>query len=175
MKNVIPAIALASLLAAPASAATGTEMLRCQKALENNTRAFTSYVAAMAGACSDNAVACKLADEIDAVDASACLASVAATCATVPAQVDDQQAQRGAKIVSACGLIPFIEVQQFVGGLGFFNVASACAAENVNELVACVLADARCSREKALFRADPRAEDSLTAAGVAAAFPCVAP
>ena len=175
MTKTMLQITLAAALAAPAFAATSSELLKCQKAFESSTRAFANYVATKAGGCSDKAVACKLANEIDAVDATACLASVASACGGVAAQVQDQQTLREGKIVLTCGLIPFIELRQFVGGLGFFNVASACSAANVNDLVACVLADARCQREKALFRADPRAQDSLTAAGIAASFPCVAP
>ena len=171
----IVTLAGAVALAAPAAAATSAELLSCQKAFESNTRSFAKYVATKVGACADKVVPCNLAFEIDAVDPTSCLASATSACAGVPAQVTEQQAKRAAKIVTACGLIPFAELQQFVAGLGFFNVVTTCGAATVNDLVDCVLADTRCSRERALFHADPRAQESLTDAGVAASFSCVAP
>jgi hypothetical protein len=66
-------------------------------------------------------------------------------------------------------------VNAVLAGLGFFNGSAACSAASVSDLIDCVFADAMCSTERAIFIADPRAQDSLTALGIAASFPCVAP
>ena len=71
--------------------------------------------------------------------------------------------------------LPLAELEPFLGGLGFFNVAANCSAVTVDDLVDCVFADSQCATERQIFRLDPRAQDSLTTAGVAASFPCVAP
>jgi len=161
--------------ASPALAATSAQLLACHKMLDRQGRGFVKFVANKVGGCADKVVACNLASEIDGVSPSACLSSATTACAPIATQVGDQKAQRAAKIVMACGLVPFAEVQQFVAGLGFFEVVTACSATTINDLVDCVLDDIRCDAEKHLFLADPRAQQSLTAAGVAASFPCVAP
>lgn len=169
--------ALLALLATSsiAAGATSKELLDCQKQLESNVRGFTSVVYQKLFTCAQKVVECKLADEIDAVDPTACLAKTAATCSGVPAKLGEQAAKRKAKAILKCGLIPLAELEQFDEGLGFFNVVSACGAASVNDLVDCVFADAQCGTERQLLRLDPRAQDSLTTAGIAASFPCVAP
>ena len=85
------------------------------------------------------------------------------------------EASGKAKAVTACGLIPLADLEAFLGGLGFFNVSAGCSAASASDLIDCVFDDARCREERILFRLDPRAQDSLTALGIAASFPCVAP
>ncbi|TMA84011.1 MAG: hypothetical protein E6J77_13315 [Deltaproteobacteria bacterium] len=89
--------------------------------------------------------------------------------------MSDAQTTRRDKVVLKCGLIPFMELEQFVAGLGFFNVASTCGAADATALVNCIFTDGRCSTEHQVFIIDPRAQDSLTTAGIAGSFPCVAP
>jgi hypothetical protein len=171
------ALALAATAAAPASAATSKQLLTCQKSIESQVRGFTSSTIARLSNCTEKIVQCKLRQEIDAVDPTACLASAAKSCSSIPAKVSDQQAKRVASIVKKCGLIPLAEIEAFVGGLGFFNVSAGCGAASVTQLATCVVADARCQLEQAVFRLDPRAQDSLSdpAIALAGSFPCVAP
>lgn len=172
--------------AATAHAATSNELLSCQKAIESQVRGFTSFAIARISNCTQKVVECKLAQEIDSVDPTACLASAAAACATVPQKVADQKASRAAKMVVKCGLVPLGELEPFVAGLGFFNVVAACGAADASDLADCVLDAGLCpasadgalgSLERAIFRVDPRAQNSLSdpAISLAASFPCVAP
>lgn len=158
-----------------ASGATSKELLDCQKALESNIRGYTNLIYSKLFGCAQKVVECKLANEIDAVDATSCLAKATSGCAAVDPKLDEQAAKREAKVVAKCGLVPLAEIEQFTEGLGFFNVANSCGAASVSDLVDCVFTNARCSTERQLFKLDPRAQDSLTTAGVAASFPCVAP
>jgi hypothetical protein len=176
LRRIVPGLALGLLaLSGPASAATSTELLNCQKQFEGQIRGFSNVLYQRLFGCAQKVVECKLAQEIDAVDPTACLARAATSCSGTPAKVSDQLAARKAKVVQRCGLIPLAELEQFTEGLGFFNVSAACAAASVNDLVDCVFANAQCSAERQLFRLDPRAQDSLTTASVAASFPCVGP
>jgi hypothetical protein len=169
--------ALAALAVTPASAATSKELLNCQKTIESQVRGFASTAIAKISTCTDKIVQCKLAAEIDAADPTACLAAASSNCSGVPAKVADQQSKRVANIVKKCGLIPLGELEAFVAGLGFFNVVSACGSATASQLAACVVADARCNLERAIFRLDPRAQDSLSdpAINLAGSFSCVAP
>lgn len=178
-KFVLPVAALAAALVlqtgSPASAATSTELLSCQKQLESQVRSFTNVMYLRLYGCAQKVVECKLAQEIDGIDPTTCLARAAKPCGAAPTKVADAQASKIGRVVQRCGLIPLAEIEQYVEGLGFFNVADGCAAGSVTELVSCVFADARCSTERQLFRIDPRAQDSLATAGVAGSFPCVGP
>lgn len=169
------AAALVLQIGSPASAATSKELLNCQKQLESQVRSFTNVMYLRLYGCAQKIVECKLAQEIDAVDPTACLARAATQCGAAPAKVADAQATKSARVVQRCGLIPLAELEQYVEGLGFFNVSAACSAASVTDLVSCVFADARCATERELFLIDPRAQDSLSSAGVAGSFPCVAP
>lgn len=173
-------IALATVLAvlatsSVAAGATSKELVDCQKQLESNIRGYTNVVYQKLFTCAQKVVECKLADEIDAVDPTACLAKAASSCTGIDTKIADQATKRKAKVVAKCGLIPLAEIEQYTEGLGFFNVADDCGAASVSTLVDCVFADALCSTERQLFKLDPRAQDSLTTAGIAASFPCVAP
>ena len=174
-RAALAAVVAVLTTAGVASGATSKELLDCQKQLESNVRGFSNVIYQKLFTCAQKVVECKLADEIDAVDPTACLAKAAATCAGVPAKVSEQAAKRKAKAIVKCGLIPLAELEQYDEGLGFFNVVAGCGAASVNDLVDCVFAEAQCSVERQLFRLDPRAQDSLSTAGVAASFPCVAP
>lgn len=158
-----------------ASGATSKELLDCQKQLESNVRGYTNVIYQKLFGCAQKVVECKLADEIDAVEPTACLDKAAKSCTGIDAKIDDQAAKRKAKIVAKCGLVPLVEIEQYTAGLGFFNVANDCSAGSVSALADCVFANAKCSTERQLFKLDPRAQDSLTTAGIAASFPCVAP
>jgi hypothetical protein len=174
--GTIPVLLVAMIVTAgTASAATSKELLNCQKQFESQIRGFSNVVYLRLYGCAQKVVECELADEIDAVDPTACLARAAKGCAGTPAKVADQLAARKARVVQRCGLIPLAEIEQFNEGLGFFNVSAACGAASVNDVVDCVFANAQCSTERQLFRLDPRAQDSLTTTGIAASFPCVAP
>ncbi|MBY0279352.1 hypothetical protein K2Z84_28790 [Candidatus Binatia bacterium] len=174
VRRVVTLLALIAS-ASYADAATSKELLDCQKQLESQVRAFSNVVLQGLAGCAQKVVECKLADEIDAVDPTACIAKAAAKCTGLPSKVSDQAAARQAKVAARCGLIPLAEIEQFSEGLGFFNVATSCGAASVTALVGCVFDAARCSAERELFTLDPRAQDSLTTGGIAASFPCVAP
>ena len=169
------ALGAALLVVHPAAGATSAELLKCQKSLESGIRSFTGYEATKVLGCTEKIVNCKLANEIDAVDPTACLAAASTACSSAPTQVSDAQTTRGDKVLLKCGLIPFMELEQFVAGLGFFNVAGTCGAADATALVNCIFADSRCSTEHQVFIIDPRAQDSLTTASVAGSFPCVGP
>lgn len=156
-------------------AATSKQLLDCQKQLESQVRAFSNVVQTGVAGCAQKIVECALADEIDAVDPTACVAKATTSCAGVPAKVSDQASKREVKVLAKCGLVPLVELEQYAAGLGFFNVVSACGAADVNGLVDCVFDGAQCSAEREIFRLDPRAQQSLTTAGIVASFPCVAP
>jgi hypothetical protein len=170
-------LAVAVAFPAIASAASSRELLNCQKAIESQVRGFSNFAIARLSNCTEKVVECRLAQEIDATDPAACLARAARACAPVPDKVDAQQSSRVDKIVRKCGLIPLAELEPFVGGLGFLNVVSDCGAATATQLASCVVADSRCGFERAVFRLDPRAQDSLAdpAIDIAASFPCVAP
>ena len=171
----VAALGAPLMLVHPVAAATSADLLKCQKGLESQMRSFSGYVATKVQGCAEKVVNCKLANEIDSVDPTACLAAASTACSGVPTQVGDAQTTRRDKVVLKCGLIPFMDLEQYVAGLGFFNVASGCGAGDATALINCIFADSRCSTEHQLFIIDPRAQDSLTTAGVAGSFPCVAP
>lgn len=179
MKNV-RRIALATVLALAGAgtafgAATSKELLDCQKQLEGQIRAFSNVVQTGLAGCDQKIVECALADEIDAVDPTACVAKATASCAGVPAKVADQASKRQLKVLAKCGLVALADLEQYTAGLGFYNVVNTCGASDVNGLVDCVFDSAQCSAEREIFQLDPRAQQSLTTAGIAASFPCVAP
>jgi hypothetical protein len=156
-------------------ATTSKELLACQVAFEKNVRSLVSYTAGKLQGCTERVLRCKLANEIDGADLPSCLATTATLCNGVSTKVSDQQATRVANILLKCGLVPIADVEAFVAGLGFFNVAGGCGAATVSDLATCVAAASRCNAERAVFRLDPRATDSLTTAGIDGSFPCAAP
>ena len=161
-----------------ASAATSAQLLGCQKYFDSQIRSYSNVVYQRLFGCAEKVVECQLAQEIDAIDATACLARATTGCASAQIKISDTATSRKAKVLLGCGsdlTIPLADLEQFDQGLGFFNVATACSAANVSALVDCVFANAQCAIEHQLFRLDPRAQSSLTTAGVAASFPCVAP
>jgi hypothetical protein len=171
--------------AAPAFALTpSADLIRCQKQIEK-IRAFAKVTAVKVHACAEKVVRCKLADEIDSVDPTACLAGAATFCANVPTVVGNNRAARRATALNKCGAIPLADLEQAIAGLGFVNVSSACASlpppltpivvSDVPDLVDCLLDTTQCAAEREVFLRDPRAQDSLTAGGIAASFPCAAP
>lgn len=178
--NQFRRLALTTVLALATSgtafgAATSKQLLDCQKQLESQVRGFSNVVQTGVAGCAQKVVECALADEIDNVDPAACVAKATASCAGVPTKVADQTTKRQLKVVAKCGLVPLSELEQYAAGLGFYNVVIGCGAADVNQLVACVFDDAQCSAEREIFRLDPRAQQSLTTAGIAASFSCVAP
>jgi hypothetical protein len=177
MRNRLAFISVASVLvAAPAFAVTSSAvLLKCQKVLESRVRSFSNYAATHLVNCTRKVADCKLADEIDSTDPTACLASATSQCGGTVTNIGNSQTTNRTKALLACGLIPTADVTPFIGGLGFFNVLADCGGSDVTDLVTCIFDQARCRTERALFRADPRAQDSLTTVGVAASFPCVAP
>jgi hypothetical protein len=164
-------------LAGAASAATpSADLLRCQKKLEVHARAYAKYVAKKIGVCTEKVDACNLANDIDAIDPTACINAAAPICSAVDATIVANRTRRKTSIDIACAPIPFADVQPYLGSLGFVNVvASTCMVASTTALTDCLLDTTRCTAESEVFRRDPRAQEALTAAGVAASFPCVAP
>jgi hypothetical protein len=157
------------------AAASSGDLLNCQKQFESQVYSFTNVVHQKLYGCAESVAECKLAQEIDSVDPKTCLARAATSCGATPAKISGQLAARKAKVEQRCGLIALADLEQYDGGLGFFNVVSACSAGSVNDLVDCVFASAQCAAEHELFRLDPRSQDSLTTAGIAGSFPCTGP
>jgi hypothetical protein len=163
-------------IATPAFAVTSSAvLLKCQKLIESRVRSASAYAAANLVSCTQKVVDCKLLQEIDGLDPTACLASASTGCSARAVKIDANQTANRDKALAVCGLIPTADVTPFVGGLGFFNVLATCGASDVTDLLTCIFAEARCSTERVLFRADPRAADSLAAVGLGASFPCVGP
>ena len=178
--RILLATAAALTLATHALAVTpSADLLKCQKTLDSKVRGVASTEQRVLVDCTLRAINCKLGQEIDAVDATACLASATSRCADpdtgASAKVTKALNSGKGKALTACVLIPLADVNAFLAGLGFFNVTAGCGAASVSDLIDCVFADAMCSTEHAIFIADPRAQDSLTALGIAGQFPCVAP
>jgi hypothetical protein len=169
-------MALLAVLAAalPAPAATTAELLRCQKGIHTRTASFVKLVQTGLSNCAYKVELCKLAQEIDGDDPTACLASATAACASASAKVQSYKSAYLGKALLVCNVtIPDLEA--YVGGLGFFGENASCGATNVNDLLECIFAAAQCSAERTLLALDPRAPDSLAMAGVAGAHPCVGP
>jgi len=171
---------------------SSASLLACQTRLHNKVKAFARYTATKLHGCSEKVVRCKLANEIDAVDPTSCLASATSSCSTIPAAIDTKLAAfkdpvKITAIPRKCGLVPFADLQPFVGGLGFSNVAAGCSGTaDLNALMDCILGTpttasstqgTKCSVEHKVFIRDPRANDSLTSGGLnpGTQFPCVGP
>jgi hypothetical protein len=172
----ILAIGAAALSIRSADALTSSAaLILCQKKIEVHARALTKYAAKKVHLCTEKVAACKLANEIDAADLMSCLATTANVCNATDGLIDNQRTIRGGKVLTACATIPFADLQPYIGGLGFLSVPMGCTPANATDLANCLMDTARCAGERQVIRLDPRAQDSLTAAGVAASFPCVAP
>lgn len=157
-------------------AATGKEMYKCHKTMLNQARVYAKVTWSKLLNCTQQVGDCQLAEEIDGLAATECVANVSVKkCDPLVTQLSDQEANRELKTVLKCGLLTLAELEQFVGGLGYSGVVAACGATDVNTLVSCVFDDVRCNAERQLFIADPRAQASLVAVGLDASFPCVAP
>jgi len=182
--GLVAGLVLWAPAAVPAQSSS-TDLLSCQKALENRCRFIAKQVSTKVHGCADKVAYCKLAQEIDAVDPTACLASASNSCSTVGPYLTGQQDKAKVKLLTKCGLIPLGDLEQFIQGLGFLNAPSECAAlptppgpvtvTDASTLIDCLIKTTRCSAEKEVFVRDPRAQDSLTAVAVASSFPCVAP
>jgi hypothetical protein len=119
---------------------------------------------------------CKLADEIDGVDPTSCLAQTDRACLGLPALLAEKLGKAKTKVKDKCSGLPLYALESFLGGLGFANVDAACSGSiDADALVDCVIDNAACAVEKEVFIRDPRAQESLTTKGIAASFPCVAP
>jgi hypothetical protein len=175
MHIVVAALVALAAAARPAAAATASELLGCQKAIASGARGVANAELAGLFKCSDKIVRCKLTQEVDGIDPTACLASASAACAKVPPSIVAKETKAVQKAGAVCGVVALAELEQYVAGLGYFQVAADCGAASAGDLATCVLAASRCTAQRQVFRIDPRAQDSLTTAGVAASFPCVAP
>jgi len=174
MIRLLPALVLG--LALPAGAVTpSADLLKCQKTLHSKVRSFANVTQVALLGCAQKVEECKLAQEIDGTSPTACLAAASVSCGAATGKVATLKGTSAGKANVACGLIPFGDLNAFIGGLGFFNVSGVCAATNASDLVTCVFDDAQCAAERTVFTLDPRAQDSLTAGGIAASFPCAAP
>lgn len=164
-------------LGTPAQGATTSKaLLACQNRLAAKVKSFASFTANKIHGCTEKVVDCKLSSEIDAADDTSCLASATTACSGIAALVASKRAAAETKIAAKCGLIPGTDLNQFVAGLGFSNVAAGCGGlSSASAIVDCVLDGTKCSVEQQVFIRDPRAQDSLTTAGIASSFPCVGP
>jgi hypothetical protein len=164
---------------------SSADLLKCQKALESRSQLIAKQVGKKVHGCADKVAYCKLAQEIDLVDPTACLASAGESCSAAAPYLTKRQDSAKVKMLMACGLIPLGDLEQFIQGLGFLDAPSECAAlptppgpvtvTDASTLIDCLIETTRCSAEKEVLVRDPRAQDSLTAVGVASSFPCVAP
>jgi hypothetical protein len=182
--GLVAGLALWASSAAHAQSSSA-DLLYCQKGLKNIGREIAKEVGRYAHYCAEKVAYCKLEQEIDGADPARCLASAGVRCSKKTAYLTVKQSRAKGKMLAACRLIPLGDLEQFIQGLGFLNAPSECAAlptppgpvtvTDVSTLFDCLLETTRCSAEKEVFIRDPRAQDSLTAAGVASSFPCVAP
>jgi hypothetical protein len=171
--RTLVALALAAVTAR-ADAASTSELLRCQKLLHTRATSVEKTLHLRLSNCALQVETCQLAQEIDGTDPTSCLASAALGCAAASAKVLQSAQLQRAKAQAACA-VPLAELEQAVAGLGFAGVNATCASPTSPDLLACVFDAVRCAAERTLFALDPRAQDALTAAGIAAAHPCVAP
>ncbi|MGH7894266.1 MAG: hypothetical protein ACREQL_06325 [Candidatus Binatia bacterium] len=163
-------------LTLPAGAATpSADLQKCQKTLHGKVRSFVNVTHTALLGCAQKVEECKLAQEIDGASPTMCLAAASVSCGAATGKIATLRGTSAGKATGACGLIPIGDLNAFISGLGFFNVSGTCAATNASDLVTCVFDDAQCAAERTVFKLDPRAQNSLTAGGIAASFPCVAP
>lgn len=167
--------AMAILAAAPGARAASTpELLRCQKGIHARAESFVKLVETALSNCAYKVESCRLAQEIDGDDASACLAAATATCVGLSAKIPTYRSLYASRALAVCA-VSVADVAPWVGGLGMSANAAACGAGTMSDLVVCLFSDAQCSAERTVFALDPRAQDALATAGIAAAHPCVAP
>jgi hypothetical protein len=178
MRGILRAIGIAAIvvaMAAPAPAATSGELLRCEKSLHSRASSFVKAVQNVLLACTYKIENCQLRQEIDGEDVTTCLASATAACEGYSAKVLVYRTSYQGKASVGCASIFTTDTDPYVAGLGFAGVSAACGTSTVSDLVACVFGEAQCAAERSVFQLDPRAQDALATAGIAAAHPCVAP
>ena len=176
--RISPVAAILALCASTDSAfaaATSAQILACQKVFESSVRSFTNLASTQLLNCTEKVVECKLAQAIDSIDPTSCLASAKSYCANVPTRTSNAMALKEVRVNTKCQFLSLAQLQDFVGGLGFFNVLNDCGANNLSQLLPCVFSDSKCALEHEARIIDPRALDSLTTAGVSGSFPCVGP
>jgi hypothetical protein len=163
--------------AAPAFAGTSSNrLLACQKRVGAQVRFLAKLVGTKIHNCSGRVVTCNLAFEIDGKDPANCLAAAYSKyCEPLAAYLDTKIQRLKDRLAAACGTIPLADLEPYLAGLGLAGTTQSCAAADTTALTACIIDRARCSVEHDVFRTDPRALESLTAAGVAGSFPCVGP
>jgi hypothetical protein len=174
MRHAVLGIVLATT-AVPVLAASTAELLRCQTALHGAGRTFTKNAQTLLTNCALKVETCLFRQELDGADPTACLAAVQATCQTYSAKILASALAYRNKSIKICAPVPLGDAEAYVAGLGFFHESAACGATDPTELVGCVFDRAQCAAERLVFVMDPRAQAALTAAGVAASHPCVAP
>jgi hypothetical protein len=169
------AIAIALAVAVPSGAADTAMLLKCQKSIHSRTTSFVKAIQSALLSCAVKIEACKLTQEIDGTDESACLASATAACTAYSAKITSYQTTYQGKAVFGCVTLFPPDLDTYTAGLGFFHVSAGCGTATITDLVGCIFAQARCAAERSVFQLDPRAQDSLATAGIAASHPCVAP
>jgi hypothetical protein len=176
MRIAVAGAFLAGVLgvAASARAATTSQLLRCQKGIHSRAASFVKAVETALSNCAYKVESCQLEQEIDGVDPTACLASASAACSKFSSKIPSYKLLYADKALLVCGL-PLGDTAPFVAGLGMFTNAGVCGATTMQELIDCFFTAAQCSAERTVFKLDPRAQDALTAAGIAGAHPCVGP
>jgi hypothetical protein len=181
-RSALVAICATSVLAISQNpsqaAATSSQILACQKTFESSVRSYSTLASTQLLNCTEKVVECKLASEIDSVDPTSCLAAASTYCEKVPGKLSNARTLKEGKVDTKCVLLSLAELKNFVAGLGFFNVFNNCSnptATDLSTLVSCVFNGAECALEHEAFVNDPRAQDSLTTAGVDGSFSCVGP
>ena len=169
------AVVIALAVAAPSGAADTAMLLKCQKSIHARTSVFVKAVQNLLLNCAVKIEACKLTQEIDGTDESACIAAATTACAAYSAKIPAYETSYGGKAAYGCATLFPPDLDSYVAGLGFFHVSAGCGTATILDLVACIFSQARCAAEHSVFQLDPRAQDSLTTAGIAASHPCVAP
>jgi hypothetical protein len=176
MRIAVAGAVLAAVLGLAPSvrAATTSQLLRCQKGIHLRAASFVKAVETALSNCAYKVETCQLEQEIDGVDPSACLASASAACSKYSSKIPFYKLLYSDKALSLCSL-PLTDVMPFVASLGMFTNVGTCGATTMQELIECIFTATQCAAERTVFKLDPRAQDALTTAGIAAAHPCVAP
>jgi hypothetical protein len=175
MRAIVAIVGIVLGLCTPSAGAGTAELMHCQKSIHSRTTTFVKQVQALLLNCALKVESCKLVAEIDGTDESSCLTAASTACAAYQAKLTSYKTSYEGKAAFGCVTLFLPDLDAYVAGLGFFHVDAGCGAATIPDLVGCIFDQARCAAERSVFRLDPRAQDSLATAGIAASHPCVAP
>jgi hypothetical protein len=168
-------VVIALAVAAPSGAAEPAALLKCQKSIHSRTTSFVKAVQTLLLNCAVKVESCQLTAEIDGTDETSCLASASNACGVYSTKITSYETSYRGKAVFGCVTLFPPDLDAYTAGLGFFHVSAGCGTATIADLVGCIFAQARCAAERSVFQLDPRAQDALATAGIAASHPCVAP